>query len=73
MRKTYWRASIFNQAGWDSWKAAGGKDVYVRAHEKVETILAQHYPPQPVISQKAVAALDGILGEAKAHPERFAL
>jgi trimethylamine--corrinoid protein Co-methyltransferase len=34
MRKTYWRASIFNQMSWDSWKAAGGKDVYEHAHEK---------------------------------------
>jgi trimethylamine--corrinoid protein Co-methyltransferase len=73
MRNTYWRASIFNQAGWDAWKANGGKDVYARAHEVVESILAKNYPPQPVINGKAIADLDRIIAQAKAHPERFAL
>jgi trimethylamine--corrinoid protein Co-methyltransferase len=73
MRETYWRASIFNQASLDVWSAEGGKDVYARAHEKVQSILARHYPPQPVISNDLIAALDGILANAETHPERFAL
>ncbi len=72
-RQTYWRGEIFNQASWDAWKAEGGKDVYQKAHEKVQAILKDHYPPQPVIDPKTIALLDEILEEAKAHPERFAL
>ena len=32
--------------------AKGGKGVYARAHEVVERILAEHYPPQPVVTQR---------------------
>ena len=71
MRETYWRASIFNHQSWDGWMEDGGKDVNLRAHEKVEAILAQHYPPQPLVSTQTLAAMDALITDARAHPERF--
>jgi trimethylamine--corrinoid protein Co-methyltransferase len=64
-RKTYWRSTLFNQGSWDAWMSAGGKDIYTRAHERVGQILAEHYPPHPVIRPEAVAALDQIMVDAK--------
>jgi trimethylamine--corrinoid protein Co-methyltransferase len=71
MRETYWPATIFNQKTWDSWMASGGQDVYTRAHQRVEEILARHYPPEPLISSSLVKSLDEILREAQSHPARF--
>ena len=71
MRETYWPATIFNQKSWDAWMAEGGKDAYARAHEKVQAILAAHYPPEPLLSAQAMAELDALIGESRAHPERF--
>ena len=70
-RNTYWKADLFNQASWGAWMAKGGKDVHALAHEKVEKILAQHYPPEVLISPEAVEIIDAIIQEAKDHPERF--
>jgi hypothetical protein len=41
------------------------------AQEKVEKILAKHYPPEVLISQVVVEQIDAIVQEAKDHPERF--
>ena len=73
MRSTYWKANLFNQASWDAWYSDGGKDVYAKAHDKVEAILRRCYPPQPLVDPTTHAALDAILAEASAHPERYAL
>jgi trimethylamine--corrinoid protein Co-methyltransferase len=70
-RQMYWKADLFNQASWDTWMSQGGKDVHIKAHEKVQKILAEHYPPEPLISQAAIQQVDTIIREAKAHPERF--
>jgi trimethylamine--corrinoid protein Co-methyltransferase len=70
-RETYWKAELFNQASWDSWMSRGGKDVYTKAHVKVQAILAKHYPPKPQISSEAIAQVEGIIEEARAHPKRF--
>ena len=71
MRETYWRSTIFNHESWDAWMARGGKDVYARAHERVQEILAKHYPPQPVVAPETKEQLDALIEDAKAHPERF--
>ncbi len=73
MRETYWPATIFNQKSWDAWNQDGAKEVYQRAHERVETLLAEHYPPQPVLSQSTINELDKLIAAAKAHPEAFEL
>lgn len=70
-RDTYWKAELFNQASWEAWNANGAKDVHQMAHEKVEKILAKHYPPEVLISPEAVEKIDAILQDAKDHPERF--
>jgi trimethylamine--corrinoid protein Co-methyltransferase len=70
-RETYWKSDLFNQASWEAWMAKGGKDVHAMAHEKVEKILAKHYPPEVLISPEAVEKIDGIIQEAKEHPEWF--
>jgi trimethylamine--corrinoid protein Co-methyltransferase len=71
MRDTYWHSSIFNHESWGGWMAKGGKEVYDRAHEKVEAILAQHYPPEIVVSNEVKRELDAIIADAMTHPERF--
>lgn len=73
MRQTYWKASIFNQASWDAWYQDGGKDVYTKAHEKVETILHRYYPPQVLVDSQTRAGLDAVIDEARAHPQRYTL
>lgn len=73
VRETAWKTGLFNQSSWDVWYADGAKDVYRKAHDKVEAILSQHYPPQPLICEDRIRKLDAILAEARAHPERFAL
>ncbi len=70
-RDTYWKAELFNQASWEAWNAKGAKDVHQMAHEKVEKILAKHYPPDVLISPEAVEKIDAIIQDAKDHPERF--
>lgn len=70
-RDTYWRSDLFNQASWEAWNAKGGKDVHTMAHEKVEKILAEHYPPEPQISPEAIEKIEAIIAEARQYPERF--
>jgi trimethylamine--corrinoid protein Co-methyltransferase len=70
-RETYWKSDLFNQASWESWMMSGGKDVHAMAHEKVEKILAKHYPPKRLIGHEAFEKIDTIIKEAKLHPERF--
>ena len=72
-RNTYWKANLINQASWDAWMVDGGKDVYQKAHEKVEAILAKQYPPQRQISEEKIALLDKIILEGKEHPEHFTI
>jgi len=71
MRETYWPSDLFNQKGWDAWMAEGGQDVYTKAHARVERILAEGYPPQPLLSTSTIAELDALIEDASAHPERF--
>jgi trimethylamine--corrinoid protein Co-methyltransferase len=71
MRQTYWPATVFNQASWEAWMRDGGKDVYARAHQRVQEILEDHYPPEPLLSPRVIGELDALIEDARAHPERF--
>ena len=71
MRTTYWPATIFNQGSWQAWNAQGAKDVYARAHERVEAILAAHYPPKAVVQEDTKAELDSVMQDALAHLDAF--
>jgi hypothetical protein len=37
----------------------------------VQQILAEGYPPQPLLSPSTIAELDALVEDAGAHPERF--
>ena len=71
MRKTYWPSDLFNQKSWDAWQADGGQDVYAKAHERVERILAESYPPPPLLNPSTIAELDALIQDASTHPDRF--
>ena len=73
MRQTYWPSDLFNQKSWDVWRGEGGLDVHAKAHARVQQILAEGYPPQPLLHPSTVAELDALLQDAGAHPERFAM
>ena len=45
--------------------------MYERAHEEVERILSQHYPPELVVSPEAKSRMDAIIEAAKANPQAF--
>jgi len=49
----------------------GGKDVHAVAHQKVQMILAQHYPPEALVSRQVIEELDALVEDARVHPERF--
>ena len=70
-RQTYWKSDLFNQASWDAWMAKGGKDVQAKAHEKVQAILVKNFPPEIQISPERKDRVDGIIRDARAHPEWF--
>ncbi len=71
MRQTYWRSTLFNHEGFDSWADRGGHDIYARAHQEVQRILAEHYPPEPQVSTITHAKLDQVMADAQGYPERF--
>jgi trimethylamine--corrinoid protein Co-methyltransferase len=71
MRQTYWPSDLFNQKSWDAWQAEGGQDVHAKAHARVQAILAEGYPPQPLLDPSTIAELDALIQDASAHPERF--
>ena len=71
MRQTYWPAILFNQASWEGWMRDGGKEVYATAHERVQEILAAHYPPDPLLNPGTIRELDALMADARTHPERF--
>lgn len=71
MRDTYWRSTLFNHEGYDAWAEKGGYDAYARAHQEVERILSEHYPPPLQVTESGRRELDDIMAEARAHPERF--
>jgi trimethylamine--corrinoid protein Co-methyltransferase len=71
MRQTYWPSDLFNQKSWDAWQTEGGQDVYAKAHARVQQILAEGYPPQPLLQHDTIAELDALIQDAITHPERF--
>jgi len=61
MRDSYWDSSLFTSDTWETWMAKGKDDVFERAHEKVVSIFAEHYPPKPVIDSDKVARIDELV------------
>lgn len=71
MRETQWASRLFNYERWDTWMARGGKHVYARAHERVNEILREHYPPETLVGDETKAAMDAVVEEARDRPDRF--
>ncbi len=53
-----------DRKNYDSWKAAGSKDMYTRANERAQEILAEHKVPP--LSEAAEAVIAEILAERAA-------
>lgn len=67
MRDHYWPSELFNRDNWATWLSKGGKDILALAAEKVQRILKEHYPPQPVIDDDKVKELQAIVDRARAQ------
>jgi len=65
IHKEYWQSPLFLRKSWTDWEAGGKESIMDRAHEEVETLLSEHYPPQPVVSDEVAAALDKIVAKAR--------
>lgn len=61
--KEHWYPTLFERRSWSEWNQDGGKDLWERAVEKAERILATHeVTPLP---EDARRELDGILASAR--------
>ena len=54
---------LLNRGNFDQWQAAGGKDFYEKANEKVRDILANHKPAP--LKQEVLSKIDEIVASAK--------
>ncbi|MBU0511253.1 MAG: trimethylamine methyltransferase family protein [Chloroflexi bacterium] len=60
-RTSQWIPRMIDRSRYDSWKAAGSKDMYMRANERAREILAEHKVPP--LSADAEAVITEILAE----------
>ena len=67
LRQEYWESPIFTRQSWSGWERGGRKTLLERAHQEVERILAQGYPPEPLLPEGAARRLDEIVGRAWAE------
>ena len=58
MKSEVWYPDLFERKAWEQWIELGGKDVLQRAHERVEEILKESYPQEPVIDRALVRELE---------------
>jgi len=58
-REELWLPRLADRRPWDVWQADGGKDVTVRARERVEALLAAHRPIPP--APERAAAVDAVV------------
>ena len=65
MRDNYWPSRIFNRDNWDIWKSRGSKDVLDKAHEFVQSAVADYKQMTPVISQSKLDEIDYIVKYAE--------
>jgi trimethylamine--corrinoid protein Co-methyltransferase len=61
--REHWYPTLFERRSWSEWYNAGAKDLFERAVEKAEQILADHkVPPLP---EEVCRELDEIVGAAE--------
>ena len=65
LRKEYWESPIFTRLSWSDWERGGRETLMERAHREVERILAQGYPPQPLLPEAVDSQLQAIVGRAR--------
>jgi trimethylamine---corrinoid protein Co-methyltransferase len=68
-RANYWKSDLFNRLPWDSWASQGNRTTYDLAHEKVKQILANSYPPKPVVDENIYRAMDQVINYAAGDPK----
>jgi trimethylamine--corrinoid protein Co-methyltransferase len=57
-RTSQWIPKIIDRNRYDNWKDAGSKDMYVRANERAQEILADHQvPPLPQNAEDVISAI----------------
>jgi trimethylamine--corrinoid protein Co-methyltransferase len=63
-RTSQWIPRIIDRSRYDSWKAAGAKDMYTRANERAREILAEHEVTP--LSEDSEAVITEVLAERAA-------
>jgi trimethylamine---corrinoid protein Co-methyltransferase len=63
-RANYWKSDLFNRLPWDSWASQGNRTTYDLAHEKVKQVLTIGNPPQLLVGEKVLRAMDEIVNHA---------
>ncbi|MGQ9683093.1 MAG: trimethylamine methyltransferase family protein [Anaerolineae bacterium] len=66
LRREYWDSPLFTRLSWTDWERRGSDTPLQRAHREVERILAEGYPPQPLLDPSVGAQLEDIVQEARA-------
>ncbi len=71
LRREYWHSPVFPRQSWEDWEREGRETLLERAHREVERILAEGYPPAPLLPEGVIRRLEGIATRARAelvHP-----
>ena len=66
MREEHFFPDLFNRDAYETWKKKGATSLEERARERLEEILSQHYPPEPVVNGEIEKTLGEIYREAAA-------
>jgi trimethylamine--corrinoid protein Co-methyltransferase len=64
LRREFWDSPLFTRSSWLDWERQGQAAAAERAHQEVERILAQGYPPRPLVSAAVSARLEQVLQRA---------
>ncbi|MCL5070762.1 MAG: trimethylamine methyltransferase family protein [Actinobacteria bacterium] len=62
-KKEQWNWDLFLRQNYNIWQERGSKDILSRAKQKLERILSENFPPEPVIDSSKLKAIKEI-GEA---------
>ncbi len=60
VRSEVWYPVLFERRPWGQWAELGGKDILRRARERVEEVLREEYPPEPVVDGDVARELEAI-------------
>lgn len=63
MREEIWPSSLFLREGWTGWSSTNTKTLKDIALEKVKSILAKSYPPEPVVDRYKIKEIERLCDE----------